>query len=95
MISFVRRNCCGTHGECFDRRYRKHWLRGIYDSRFSERIRTGDEVKIYTYLHVREDVMQLYGFLSRDDMKVFTLLFERKRGIPGAALGDSLGNHGG
>ena len=39
-----------------------------------ERIRTGDEVKIYTYLHVREDVMQLYGFLSRDDMKVFTLL---------------------
>ena len=52
-----------------------------------ERIRTGDEVKIYTYLHVREDVMQLYGFLSRDDMKVFTLLLSVNGVGPRAALG--------
>lgn len=52
-----------------------------------ERIRTGDEVKIYTYLHVREDVMQLYGFLSRDDMKVFKLLLSVNGVGPRAALG--------
>ena len=26
----------------------------------------GEEIKLYTYLHVREDVMQLYGFLTAD-----------------------------
>ena len=26
----------------------------------------GNEVKIYTYMHVREDVMQLFGFRTRD-----------------------------
>lgn len=35
---------------------------------------TGQRLKIYTYLHVKEDAMKLYGFLSRDDLKVFKLL---------------------
>ena len=34
----------------------------------------GEEVKIYTYLCVREDAFILYGFLSRDDLNVFKLL---------------------
>lgn len=34
----------------------------------------GQEIKIYTYTYVREDAMLLYGFLSRDDRKVFELL---------------------
>ena len=34
----------------------------------------GSEVKIYTYLYIREDAMNLYGFMSRDDLKVFKLL---------------------
>lgn len=34
----------------------------------------GNEVKIHTYLNVKEDAMQLYGFLSRDDLTVFKLL---------------------
>lgn len=34
----------------------------------------GETVKIYTYLHLREDIMMLYGFLSKDDLKVFKLL---------------------
>ena len=34
----------------------------------------GKEVKIYTYLHVREDIMQLFGFLSVDDLEVFKQL---------------------
>lgn len=35
---------------------------------------TGNEVKIHTYLNVREDAMQLFGFLTRDDLNVFRLL---------------------
>ncbi len=34
----------------------------------------GKEVRVYTYLSVKEDSMQLYGFLTRDDLKVFKLL---------------------
>ena len=28
----------------------------------------GKEVKIHTYLNVKEDAMQLYGFLTKDDL---------------------------
>lgn len=35
---------------------------------------TGNEVKIHTYLNVKEDAMQLYGFLTRDDLEVFKLV---------------------
>ena len=34
----------------------------------------GQEVKIYTYLYIREDAMMLYGFLTKDDLRVFKLL---------------------
>lgn len=31
----------------------------------------GEEVKIYTYMHVREDEMSLYGFASLEEKKLF------------------------
>ncbi len=34
----------------------------------------GSEVKVYTYLNVKEDAFSLYGFLTKDDIKVFKLL---------------------
>jgi len=34
----------------------------------------GRTVKIFTYLNVREDAMNLFGFLSEDDLEVFKLL---------------------
>lgn len=34
----------------------------------------GSEVRIHTYLNVKEDAMQLFGFLTRDDLAVFKLL---------------------
>lgn len=34
----------------------------------------GEKVKIYTYLYVKEDAMSLFGFLTKDDLKVFQLL---------------------
>ena len=37
-------------------------------------IRVGEEIKIHTYMNVREDAMLLYGFLTRDDLRLFELL---------------------
>lgn len=34
----------------------------------------GDNVKIYTHYHVREDEISLYGFLTGDELKLFELL---------------------
>lgn len=34
----------------------------------------GKDVKIYTYQYVREDSLDLYGFLTKEDLKVFKLL---------------------
>ena len=34
----------------------------------------GTDVKIYTYQYVKEDALDLYGFMSRDDLQVFKLL---------------------
>lgn len=35
---------------------------------------TGKEVKLYTYTCVREDAFLLYGFLTRDELKIYKLL---------------------
>lgn len=34
----------------------------------------GNEMKIYTYQNVKEDALDLYGFLTRDDLEIFKLL---------------------
>jgi Holliday junction DNA helicase RuvA len=34
----------------------------------------GQEVKIFTYLQVREDAVSLHGFLTREEVRMFTLL---------------------
>lgn len=39
-----------------------------------ETIQSGDEVEIFTYMHVREDTMLLFGFLSLQDKEIFIKL---------------------
>lgn len=34
----------------------------------------GEEVRLHTYMNVREDAIHLFGFITRDDLKVFKLL---------------------
>ena len=46
----------------------------------------GGEVKVFTHLQVREDAMQLFGFLSRDDLAFFRLLIGVNGIGPKAAL---------
>lgn len=47
----------------------------------------GSDVKIYTYLYVREDALNLYGFLTKDDLNVFKLLITVNGIGPKGALG--------
>ena len=48
---------------------------GIFASQSTlEQIGIGEQVKIYTYFSVREDAMQLYGFLSRQELQLFLVL---------------------
>lgn len=47
----------------------------------------GNMVKIYTYMYVREDVLQLYGFLTKDQLKMFKLLITVNGIGPKGALG--------
>lgn len=50
-------------------------------------IRIGEERRIYTYFNVREDAMQLYGFLTKDDLQMFKLLLGVNGVGPKAAVG--------
>lgn len=52
-----------------------------------DRIGIGQEIKIHTYFYLREDIMQLYGFLSPDDLKIFKLLIGVNGVGPKGALG--------
>lgn len=47
----------------------------------------GEDIKIYTYMHVREDDVSLFGFLTKDDLKVFKLLIGVSGIGPKGALG--------
>ncbi len=40
----------------------------------TDQLSVGDEVKLFTYFAVREDAMQLYGFLTRDDLELYKML---------------------
>lgn len=50
-------------------------------------LREKEEIKIHTYFYIREDAMQLYGFLTKDDLQIFRLLLGVNGIGPKAALG--------
>ena len=47
----------------------------------------GAQVRLHTYLHVREGGIQLFGFLDRDSLEVFKLLITVSGIGPNGALG--------
>ena len=47
----------------------------------------GETVKIYTYLHVKEDCFELYVILSRDDLELFRMMLNVNGIGPKGALG--------
>ncbi len=50
-------------------------------------LRAGDEVRLYTYLSVREDALTLFGFLSQDDLEMFRMMLNVSGLGPKGALG--------
>lgn len=48
---------------------------------------TGEDIKLYTHMSVREDAMTLYGFFSYDDLQLFKLLIGVSGVGPKYALG--------
>lgn len=47
----------------------------------------GADVKVHTYLYLREDLVMLYGFLDRDELEVFKLLIGVSGIGPKGAMG--------
>jgi Holliday junction DNA helicase RuvA len=47
----------------------------------------GSTIKLYTYLHVREDAIGLFGFPTKDDLEMFKLLITVNGIGPKGALG--------
>jgi holliday junction DNA helicase RuvA len=37
-------------------------------------MKSGNEIIIHTYTHVRDDALELYGFLNREDLEIFRML---------------------
>lgn len=50
-------------------------------------LRKGQKTLIHTYFNVREDAMQLFGFVTKDDLNTFKLLLGVNGIGPKAALG--------
>lgn len=76
MIAFLKGVCVERTAE-----YIVLEVFGIgYQLRFSqqEKVKLNEEVLIYTYLHVREDELSLYGFLTVADREVFLKLISVK-----------------
>lgn len=51
-----------------------------------EKLATGAQVQLFTHLHVREDALLLYGFLTQQEYEVFLLLLSVTGIGPKAAL---------
>ncbi|MBE5939897.1 MAG: Holliday junction branch migration protein RuvA [Lachnospiraceae bacterium] len=41
---------------------------------FDSNCKIGREIKLYTYMSVREDAIQLYGFLTKEELAVYKML---------------------
>jgi len=49
-------------------------------------LKRGDKAKLYTYLHVREEIFELYGFASENELNCFQMLIGVSGVGPKAAL---------
>ncbi len=50
------------------------------------KLKQGEEVKVYTFLRVAEDIFDLYGFLTREELDVFKMIISVNGAGPKAAI---------
>lgn len=50
-------------------------------------VKPSDHIEIYTYLHVREDILALFGFKTKQEHKVFKMLLD----VPGVGPKSAFG----
>lgn len=63
------------------------WQIFVPASLLNSDVRTGDSIKLYTYLHVREDAVTLFGFFTKDELDIFRMLLNVSGIGPKAAMG--------
>lgn len=57
--------------------------------------KVGEKIKVFTYTNVREDILELFGFSTIQDLKLFELLISVSGVGPKTAIGIfSFGTHG-
>ena len=74
MIARLRGRFAGESGDCVVLDVGGVGYLVQATARARRRAREGDEVTLETHLHVREDVMQLYGFADADERELFQAL---------------------
>ena len=74
MIAYIKGTAVYADQECIivDNRGMGYEIRTSLAT--CSQVRMGEEVTLYTYLYVREDMIALYGFLSREELRIFRLL---------------------
>ena len=87
MIAFVRGTCADLQENSVVVETGGIGFEIFMTGKALSRIKIGDEVKIHTCFSVKEDGMQLYGFFSKDDLKIFRLLLGVNGIGPKGAMG--------
>jgi len=49
-------------------------------------LETGTRARLYTYVHIREDILDIYGFLTREELNCFKMLISISGVGPKAAV---------
>ena len=65
----------------------------IYTSAYTlSEVNVGDDVTFHTYLYIKEGIMDLYGFSTKDELRMFELLISVSGvGAKGAIANMSVG----
>lgn len=88
MIGYVKGNLVEADGDCVVIENSNVGYNILVPQSVMEKLPpTGSVIKLYTYMHVREDAILLFGFLSRDELEVFKLLLSVSGVGPKGALG--------
>lgn len=75
MIGFVRGRLCDVNADGVLLDTNGIGYNIMISNRDSEKLpAVGEEVRLFTYMSVREDAIKLYGFLTKDDLEFFKLL---------------------